>query len=211
MTGPPTRHDQMIRAVHNSMARMRSDTGISDPEHDQFRTVRRFVDFTEVTADIHEVLCKGIPVAQVNLEIAVPLGNFARAQRSLATWHEAARPRLHYPVILRATGPSAAWLSPAHGKESVYFGFVVYLGRDGCVPDHALRYLAQIQELLAAEGGRPHWGKYFDVGAFDLRSAYARWDEFSAVRRAMDPAGRFENEFVRSVFGSVTADVVRAW
>ena len=95
---------------------------------------------------------------------------------------------MHYPVILRCTGPSEAWLSPSHGQETCYFGFVVYYAEDGSLSAEGESFLRAVERVLAAEGGRPHWGKYFDESLYDWPALYPQWEAFREVRERARPA-----------------------
>lgn len=186
--------------VTRTMVCMQHDTGRDDLEHDQFKTVRRFTDFSDVSGDIYQILCKGIPVPQVNLEVAVPLQSFDQVQQTILDWYKTVRPKLHYPVILRSTGPSTAWLSPAYGRESCYYGFVAYLSEDRTIPNRMLRYLEEVQCVLTRRGGCPHWGKYFNDNLYNWSGMYDKWNEFARVRKELDAHGRFANEFISRLF-----------
>jgi len=50
-------------------------------------------------------------------------------------------------------------------------------------------------------GGRPHWGKMHSLDAAMLRSRYPRFDDFLAVRDALDPERRFGNAYLERVLG----------
>ncbi|KJK44008.1 hypothetical protein UK23_31060 [Lentzea aerocolonigenes] len=186
-------------AVRATMAAMRRQLHSTDPRRDHFLTVTRFMDFHDVTGDLYDLLCKGIPVQQVNLEVALPLERFHRVQRVLREWFDERHPELHYPVILRATGPSKAWLSPAYGGSACHFGFVVYRATDGSIPGAAMRSVREAEELLAAEGGRPHWGKHFTPRLYDFPRLFPRWDDFLDAAGDADPGGRFGNAFLRGL------------
>ncbi|WP_434447309.1 D-arabinono-1,4-lactone oxidase [Lentzea sp. E54] len=199
-----TRENRSLNeTVLATMDVMERHTRTTDPTRDQFRTVTRFMDFRDVTGDLYELLCKGIPVAQVNLEVALPFERFHRAQEALRRWFDRRRPELHYPVIVRATGASGAWLSPAHGTPSCYYGFVVYRAVDGSLPGDAMSALREAEELLAAEGGKPHWGKHFTPALYDFPRLFERWDDFLAVMRKADPDGRLGSTFTRSLLEQV--------
>ena len=62
-------------------------------------------------------------------------------------------------------------------------------------------YFAAIEPIFWKYGGRPHWGKLHTLGARQLAPLYPRWKEFTDVRAALDPQGRFLNGHLRTVFG----------
>ena len=192
--------DSMNATVDQHLQHLRDDTGIVDAGGKPYRTVTRFRDFTDVTGDVYQVFCRGIATPQINVEIGVPLARAGEVVALLKRWHADTRPRMHYPVILRCTGASNAWLSPAHGAATCYFGFVVYYADDGTLSAEGEDFLRAVERVLAAVGGRPHWGKYFDESLYDWPALYPRWDDFRAVRDALDPGHRFSNAFTGGLF-----------
>ena len=192
--------DAMNETIDKTLSQMREDTRIVDADGKPFRTVTRFRDFTDVTGDIYQVFCRGIATPQINVEIGVPLARAGEVIATIKAWHTETRPRMHYPVILRCTGPSEAWLSPSHAQETCYFGFVVYYAEDGSLSEEGQSFLRAVEKVVAAEGGRPHWGKYFDESLYDWSALYPRWEDFRRVREALDPGHRFTNAFTASLF-----------
>ncbi len=190
----------MNDTVDETLRQLRDDTQIVDGDGKPLRTVSRFRDFTDVTGDVYQVFCRGIATPQINVEIGVPLARAGEVIRTIKAWHAATRPRMHYPVILRCTGPSTAWLSPAYGQETCYFGFVVYYAEDGSLSAEGESFLRAVESVLAREGGRPHWGKYFDEAQYDWPARYPQWDAFREVREALDPEHRFANAFTAALF-----------
>ncbi|MDO7881357.1 D-arabinono-1,4-lactone oxidase [Salinibacterium soli] len=189
----------MNSTVDSTLRRLRDDSGGVADDGKPLRTVSRFRDFTDVTGDIYQVFCRGIATAQINVEIAIPLDRAAAVVSKIREWHARARPRMHYPVILRCTGPSDSWLSPSYGQDTCYFGFVVYYAADGSLPPESEDFLREVERTVAEEGGRPHWGKYFDESLYDWPSLYPRWDAFRRVREVLDPQHRFANAFTAAL------------
>ncbi len=62
-------------------------------------------------------------------------------------------------------------------------------------------YFNLIEPIFWKYGGRPHWGKIHSLGAEQLAGLYPRFDEFNAIRKALDPQGRLLNAHLRKVFG----------
>ncbi|HEX8498445.1 MAG TPA: D-arabinono-1,4-lactone oxidase [Actinomycetales bacterium] len=197
----PETDDAMNRTIDRTLGLMRGDTGIADSDGKPYRTVNRFKDFSDVTGDVYQVFCRGIATPQINVEIAVPLSRVDDVVSVLKAWHARTNPHMHYPVILRCTGSSTAWLSPAHGQETCYFGFVVYYAEDGSLSPDGMEFLRAVEQVLASEGGRPHWGKYFDEPLYDWNALYPGWEQFRRVREELDPQHRFANAFTRVLFG----------
>jgi FAD/FMN-containing dehydrogenase len=51
-------------------------------------------------------------------------------------------------------------------------------------------------------GGRPHWGKMHFQTERTLAPRYPEWERFMAVRRRLDPDGRFRSAFADRVLGA---------
>ena len=62
-------------------------------------------------------------------------------------------------------------------------------------------YFDLIEPIFWKYGGRPHWGKIPSLGAEQLSALYPRFDEFSAIRKRLDPGGRMLNPHLRKLFG----------
>jgi FAD/FMN-containing dehydrogenase len=186
-SGTHTDLNPILQATQQRMgAELRSDDRTIAPQ----RTVGRFYDYSDVTGDLVEIFRNGIPAPQINMEVGVPLDRFEAAADDLRRVLADSAYRLHYPVILRPTGPSSAWLAAAYDRPTCWFGFVVYQRADGSVADGSVELLGEIQAALAAHEGLPHWGKYFDPVHYDF-AALSRWEDFKAVRHRLDPRGRF--------------------
>lgn len=186
--------------IDQTLAQMHRDTQIEGKGGKQFRTVTRFRDFTDLSGDIYQLFCRGIAVPQINVEIGVPLDKTPEIIRKIKAWYAENHPHMHYPIILRCTGASEAWLSPAYQQPTCFFGFVVYYADDGSLSQDGLHFLTEVEKLLAAEGGRPHWGKYYDPQRYSWRDIYPQWDAFRAVREQLDPQRRFSNDYVTALF-----------
>jgi len=192
--------DAMNETVEQTLEHMRSDTKIVDENGKPFRTVTRFKDFSDVTGDVYQVFCRGIATPQINVEIGIPLARAGEIIRQIKGWHSETQPHMHYPIILRCTGPSESWLSPSYGADTCFFGFVVYYAEDGSLSEEGVSFLQAIEKVLAAEGGRPHWGKYFDESLYRWPEIYPQWQAFRQVRDTLDPQRKFDNEFTAELF-----------
>lgn len=192
--------DSLNDTIEQTLEHMHRDTQIHGKGGKQFRTVTRFRDFTDVTGDIYQLFCRGIAVPQINVEIGVPLARTPAIISKIKRWYAENRPHMHYPIILRCTGASSAWLSPAFDQPTCFFGFVVYYADDGSLSEAGLHFLSEVEKLLAQEGGRPHWGKYYDASLYHWRDLYPHWDRFRALREQLDPHHRFSNDYTAALF-----------
>lgn len=182
--------------VTGSRDRMSKDTGMAYGEQPCYRTVERFANFRDMTGNVYDILCKGIPAPQINVEVGIPFSECIDALREIDETIRARRIALHYPIILRTVGSSTAWLSPAHGGPICYFGMVVYTDADGKTDTTAREAAHTLECLLAKRGGRAHWGKFFDPCLYRMRDLYPRIADFCAVRSEVDPERRLSNAFI---------------
>ena len=171
----------------------------------RFATITRFKSQETRVGDMYQLWCKGIPAPQVNCEISVPMHNIENALKALHQYYNKSTPKptLHYPFILRATGTSSAWLSPAHSSRGhvCYIGFLVYLNDVTFEYDeNTLRSLRDIEKILALYGGIPHYGKFFTKSLYDFNKLLPDFGEFCAYRNRIDPGQRFVNSFVEDMF-----------
>jgi xylitol oxidase len=97
---------------------------------------------------------------------------------------------------LRAIAADDLWLSPAHGRDSLAIHFTWKN------EPHAVRaLLPQIEAALEPFAPRPHWGKWFTLGAAQVVPQYDRVDDFRALAERHDPARRFRNPYLERVLG----------
>ncbi len=102
-----------------------------------------------------------------------------------------------FPIEVRTVAADDALISTAAERDS---GFVAVHMFEGMAWQPYFRAVEQIMDEL---GGRPHWGKRHFQTAATLRELYPEWERFQAVRRRLDPQGRFVNAYTDRVLGPV--------
>ena len=130
------------------------------------------------------------------MEYALPRARAADAVR--AAREILARHPVSFPIELRFSAADDALLSPAHARESAYVAVHVFEGMEFEAP------FREVEAVLRAWDGRPHWGKRSFLAADELAPRYPRWDAFAAIRARLDPDGRFVNPWLARTLG-VTA------
>ena len=188
--------------IDATLQKMARDTKDEARAGEHFETVRRFKDASDLVGNVYQILCKGIPAPQINCEVAVPLERMQEALEILQHWQERNPGALHYPFILRCTGPSEAWLSAAYGKSVCWIGFLVYLAADGTFVGGSMEQMRELQQLLVPLGGTPHFGKHLAMDLYDFPALLPRWHDFLALKRELDPHGRFENRWLGELFAN---------
>lgn len=127
---------------------------------------------------------------ELQSEYFVPRQHAAAAIAAVAAVRHRVAPALQISE-LRTVAADELWLSPAQGRDSVAFHFT---WRPEEEPVSAA--VAALEEALAPFAARPHWGKVFATPPAALAACYPRYDDFRRLRAALDPSGRFANEFI---------------
>jgi xylitol oxidase len=106
---------------------------------------------------------------------------------------------LFAPVLqiaeVRTVAADECWMSMCYRQDSVALHFTWALDPGAVRP-----VVAAVEERLVPLGARPHWGKVFGVAPPAVRARYPRWDDFRALARSLDPAGKFRNGFTDRYF-----------
>jgi L-gulono-1,4-lactone dehydrogenase len=134
------------------------------------------------------------------MEYALPREHLVPAARAVLDLVEARGLPTSFPLELRTVAGDDALLSPAGGRDTGYVAVHVYRGMEWAP------YFREVEAIMRAHDGRPHWGKRHFRTAADLAPAYPGWDAFQAVRARLDPTGVFANDYVRQVLGPPSAE-----
>jgi FAD-linked oxidoreductase len=104
--------------------------------------------------------------------------------------------RISFPIEVRVTPGDDPWLSTAYGRRSAYIAIHVF---------HASsheEYFRDVEAVMTAAAGRPHWGKMHTRSAQYLHQAYPKHRDFVALRDDLDPERRFGNAYLVQVLGA---------
>jgi FAD/FMN-containing dehydrogenase len=128
------------------------------------------------------------------LEYFVP---YERAQEALAAMRElmlASLPLSVFPMEVRTVAREDAWLSHSYGRDSLVISVSGQPGTD------YEPYLREVHALLGLFDARVHFGKLHYLTRDELLARYPRAADFIALRRELDPGGRFLNDHLRPLF-----------
>ncbi|MFD1274540.1 FAD-binding protein [Streptomyces kaempferi] len=128
--------------------------------------------------------------SELQSEYLLPRPDAADALRALDTIRGSVAPLLQICEV-RTVAADRQWLSPAYGRDTVALHFTWVEDTDAVLP-----VVRRVEAALEPFDPRPHWGKVFTVPSDVLRGRYPRLDDFRALARATDPAGKFANAFV---------------
>jgi L-gulonolactone oxidase len=148
------------------------------------------------TARSDRVFCTPRRVRFVEMEYGLPRAALPEAFDALRRTVDGLPFKVLFPVEVRFAAPDDIWLSHGHGRESAYVAIHQYVG----APYEP--YFRAFEAICAGLGGRPHWGKLHYRDAESLRPVYPRFDDFLAMRDALDPDRVFANAYTERVLGA---------
>ncbi|WP_410601626.1 D-arabinono-1,4-lactone oxidase [Amycolatopsis sp. lyj-90] len=145
----------------------------------------------------HRVFVTHRGVRFVESEFAIPRESLLDVFSELRAFVPKLENPVAFPVEVRVAAADDIWLSTANGRDSAYLAIHQFVG----MPYR--EYFAGFASIVGEVGGRPHWGKMHDLDAATLRSRYPRFDDFTRIRKEVDPAGVFTNTYLDRVLGTV--------
>ena len=195
----PLRHYVEYELLENTTLAGMSRLGRAVPR--LVRPLHRTVDValsTRAYSDVsHRVFVSSRRVRFVESEYALPRESLGDVLAELRRAIPKLPDPVMFPLEIRVAAADDVWLSTAYGRDTAYVAVHQYLG----MPYR--RYFDLVESVMAQVGGRPHWGKLHSLDAERLARLYPRFDDFRAVRAAVDPAGRFANSYTARVVGPV--------
>lgn len=150
--------------------------GVAGPFHERLPHFR--MEFTPSSGD------------EIQSEYLVPAEHGEEALAAVATLRDRIAPVLHVSEI-RTVAADDLWLSPSYRRDAVAIHFTFHkdaAGVGAVLPD--------VERVLASFAPRPHWGKVFGTDPDEVRAQYPRADDFRRLAAAMDPNGKFRNDFL---------------
>jgi L-gulonolactone oxidase len=134
------------------------------------------------------------------MEYALPLERTIEAVRGVLELVRREGFAVPFPIEVRTVAGDDALISTAADRDSGYVAVHMYRGMV------FEPYFRAVEALMSDLDGRPHWGKRHFQSAATLRPRYPNWERFQAVRRRLDPHGRFTNAHIERVLGPVPGD-----
>jgi len=99
-----------------------------------------------------------------------------------------------FPLEFRTVAADDIWLSPMNGRDCVSISFHQYAKLPWREPFDA------VEKLFQEAGGRPHWAKRHTLTSDDVVRLYPDAQKWGAVRKRVDPAGKFLNDHLAELF-----------
>ena len=158
---------------------------------------KAFADYpVETRVDFsHRTLSNERGVRFNEMEYHLPREKAADALREIIRIIETNNIRVFFPIEFRTVAQDDIWLSPFYGRKSASIAVHQFYEWDYHY------YFSQVEPVFKKHEGRPHWGKLNTLKAADFAAIYPKWNEFLAIRKEMDPTGKFLTPYMKSVFG----------
>jgi FAD-linked oxidoreductase len=128
------------------------------------------------------------------MEYALPYAKGPDALREIVETIRKKRINTGFPIEYRTVAADDVWMSPFYGRESATIAVHQYHRVD------TGRLFDACEAIFRLYQGRPHWGKRHSRTAQELSTLYPKFEEFRAVRRRLDPTGKFLNQHLRAMF-----------
>ncbi|GAA4662013.1 D-arabinono-1,4-lactone oxidase [Arthrobacter cryoconiti] len=141
----------------------------------------------------HRVFATPRTVKFREMEYALPLAEVADVLHELDAMIKRRRFSISFPVEVRCAAADDIPLSTAFGRESGYIAIHQHIKTD------PFEYFHAAEEIFAAHGGRPHWGKWHFLQSNDFEALYPELKMFGKVRDISDPRRVFRNSYLDRV------------
>ena len=128
------------------------------------------------------------------MEYHLPREHGLQAMKEIRSALEEHHNEVFFPIEFRYIKGDDIWLSPFYRRDSCSIAVHRFF-EESFGP-----YFSTIEPIFRKYNGRPHWGKLNRLQRADFAALYPRWEDFDAVRRELDPGGKFLNPYLRQLF-----------
>ncbi|CAN5262644.1 D-arabinono-1,4-lactone oxidase [soil metagenome] len=128
------------------------------------------------------------------MEYELPRANGLAALDEVVGWIRRKRLPVAFPFEFRVVAGDDIWLSPMNAGPVAAISMHQYAR----MPWQEL--FAEAEAIFRADGGRPHWAKRHTLSRDDVDRLYPMAERYRAVRRTVDPTGKFLNQHMRELF-----------
>jgi FAD-linked oxidoreductase len=142
----------------------------------------------------HEIFPSPRTVRFNEMEYAVPFANGPDCIREIVAIIRKQRINTGFPIEFRSVAADDVWLSPFTQRPSATIAVHQYHRVD------TTALFSACESIFRSYEGRPHWGKRHTRKAAEVESLYPQYGAFRALRRNLDPQGKFLNPHLRAIF-----------
>lgn len=165
--------------------------GLTAPAH---RFFTAFMPRKQKVRWSHEVYPSPRTVRFNEMEYAVPYEKGADAVQEVAALIRKKKLTTGFPIEFRTVAADDIWLSPFYGRDSAMIAVHQYAKVD------TAPLFTACEEIFKSYGGRPHWGKMHTLSRDEAEALYPKFADFAALRKKLDPAGKFLNPHLAKYF-----------
>jgi FAD-linked oxidoreductase len=128
------------------------------------------------------------------MEYEVPRAAGLGALDEVVGWIRRKRLPVSFPFEFRVVAPDDIWMSPMNDGPVAAISMHQYAR----MPWRGL--FAEAEAIFREHGGRPHWAKRHTLARADVDLLYPMAERYRAVRRSVDPTGKFLNQHMTELF-----------
>ncbi|HEY4124271.1 MAG TPA: D-arabinono-1,4-lactone oxidase [Rhizomicrobium sp.] len=142
----------------------------------------------------HEMFPNPRPVRFNEMEYAVPVEKGPGCVREIVAAIRKNKINTGFPIEYRTVAPDDVWMSPFYKRPSATIALHQYHRVD------TTKLFEMAEGILRRYEGRPHWGKRHTRSGAELAQIYPEYERFVALRRKLDPTGKFLNPYLAKMF-----------
>lgn len=128
------------------------------------------------------------------MEYELPRANGLTALKAVIDWIRAGERPVAFPFEFRCAAGDDIWLSPFNRGDGASISMHQY------APMPWRDLFAEAEAIFRDHEGRPHWAKRHTLTREDVDALYPMAPRFRAVRRGIDPGGKFLNNHLADLF-----------
>ena len=142
----------------------------------------------------HAILPSDRTIRFEEMEYEMPRAVGLDTLDEMVGWIRRKRLPIAFPFEFRVVAPDDIWMSPMNAGPVAAISMHQYAKMPWRGP------FAEAEAIFRAHGGRPHWAKRHTLGRADVDALYPMAERYRAVRRRVDPAGKFLNAHLGELF-----------
>jgi FAD-linked oxidoreductase len=158
------------------------------------RTLMRLVTPGHRFGPAHQIFATERNVRFEEMEYEVPRDAGFATLRAAIALIRARSLNVTFPFEFRWVAGDDIWLSPFNRGPCASISLHQYTKLPYDEP------FRELEPVLAAHGGRPHWAKRHSLNAKSVRASYPMSEQFKRVRKQVDPTDKLANAYLLGLF-----------
>lgn len=142
----------------------------------------------------HEILPSPRTTRFNEMEYAVPYEKGPDTIRRIVGEIRKRRINTGFPIEYRTVAADDVWLSPFYQRKSATIAVHQYHRVN------TAKLFDMCESIFRSVEGRPHWGKRHTRTREEFAALYPKFEDFRQVRQKLDPAMKFLNPHLKSIF-----------